>query len=498
MLKQILTTITLAAALCMGTTGAAQAMISEPDVVYYGTAAAATSGSRITIALDGAATPLASCTVGSNLKYVLRVPMDAVGSRVSGTARSGDAANISINGTLIAKTVIPSRGKLVSMDLERNAAQWAKDHPGDDGSGDANHNGVTDLQEYLNGTDPYSPNITGISLVMSTLADGAFTNTTTLNVSGTVSDSDGIKSLTINNQPVTVAGDGKFSSAISLVNGSNRIETIATDNANNISSDIRRITLDRTVPGLAIDLPADNVITSKAFVETTGSIDDTTAIVTAKVNKGSTTTATMNGTNFSVTLNLNAGINTIDVTVTDQAGNSNSAKRTITSDTAAPTLAVTVPAQDISTTQSSITIFGTVVDSVTSATISMTVDDQAYTPAVAKDGSFSQDITMAADKTYAVIVTATDQADNKATVQRNIIKSAVSSASGDINGDGVVDIADALKVLRIAVGLDTPTAEDYVKADVAPLKDGKPAPDGVIDIADVVVILQKAIGARSW
>lgn len=49
MLKHILMTITMATMLCMGTMNTALAMISEPDVVYYGTAAAATSGSRITI-----------------------------------------------------------------------------------------------------------------------------------------------------------------------------------------------------------------------------------------------------------------------------------------------------------------------------------------------------------------------------------------------------------------------------------------------------------------
>jgi large repetitive protein len=125
------------------------------------------------------------------------------------------------------------------------------------------------------------------------------------------------------------------------------------------------------------------------------------------------------------------------------------------------------------------------------------LDQSAPVLTVAADGSFSQAINLPANKTYAIIVTATDQAGNKATVQRNIIKSAA-SATGDINGDGEVDVADALKVLRIDVGLETATADDYFKADVALQKDGKPAPDGVLDIVYALVILKKTVKLMNW
>ena len=38
----------------------------------------------------------------------------------------------------------------------RTKEQWDKDHPGDNGSGDMNRNGITDLAEYLSGKDPAS------------------------------------------------------------------------------------------------------------------------------------------------------------------------------------------------------------------------------------------------------------------------------------------------------------------------------------------------------
>ena len=68
----------------------------------------------------------------------------------------------------------------------------------------------------------------------------------------------------------------------------------------------------------------------------------------------------------------------------------------------------------------------------------------------------------------------------------------VDDADGDLNGDGIVDMTDALKVLRIAAGLDTPTASDIAHGDAAPLAGGQRHPDGKIDLADVVAILRKA------
>jgi len=338
---------------------------------------------------------------------------------------------------------------------------------------------------------------TGPTLIVSTLANGSITNNATLNISGTVSDSEsGVKSVAVNGNPITITSGG-FAIAIAMTDGANTITAIATDNSYNSTIDRRTITLDRTAPGLTINLPVDNSLTDKASVEVTGGLDDATATITAKINNTSAICVTMNGNNFSVTLNLEPGLNTIEISASDLAGNSSSAKRTITSDTSVPALAVTLPAQDISTTESSVTIIGNVTENVTSATVSITVDGQTFTPTVATNGSFSQNITLATDKTFAVIVTATDQAGNKATVQRNIIKSSI-IASGDITGDGVVDISDALRVLKIALGNETATKDDYAKADVAPLKYGKPNPDGVIDIADATVILMKAVGLLSW
>ncbi len=242
------------------------------------------------------------------------------------------------------------------------------------------------------------------TLTISTLANNATTTNTILNVSGTVSGiNDIVKSVTVNGQAVTITG-GTFTTAITLVSGANTITTIATDNSDATATDTRTITLDNTAPDLNVSQPADNGITGKTFVSILGDVTDQTTTVTTKVNDGSATSASINGTSFSSTLNLAPGLNTVNIIATDQAGKSSSVKRTITSSGTSPTLAITDPAQDSGTTQASITISGTVMDYASSATVDITVDDQVYTQLVGTDGNFSQVINLPTDKTYTVVV----------------------------------------------------------------------------------------------
>ncbi len=69
---------------------------------------------------------------------------------------------------------------------------------------------------------------------------------------------------------------------------------------------------------------------------------------------------------------------------------------------------------------------------------------------------------------------------------------------GNFKGVGVVDISDALKALRIAVGLIQPTATDVLHGDVAPLVNGLPTQNGQVDIADALLILRKVVGLATF
>jgi hypothetical protein len=83
-------------------------------------------------------------------------------------------------------------------------------------------------------------------------------------------------------------------------------------------------------------------------------------------------------------------------------------------------------------------------------------------------------------------------------VTANFAANTTASPSGDLNGDGIVDVKDALQVLRISAGIIEATGADLQNGDVAPQVNGKPAGDGRIDIGDAVVILRKAVGLTNW
>lgn len=64
------------------------------------------------------------------------------------------------------------------------------------------------------------------------------------------------------------------------------------------------------------------------------------------------------------------------------------------------------------------------------------------------------------------------------------------SPYGDISGDGIVNLPDAVLALRFALGRGTPTSTQLVTGDVRPL----PKPDGKIKLDDAIAILKTAAG----
>ena len=256
-------------------------------------------------------------------------------------------------------------------------------------------------------------------LNISTLPDGAYTSNATLNISGTLIDVSGIKTLNINTNPVQTSNDSSFSYALPLMAGTNSVVTVATDMAGNSTTDVRIITYDPIAPTLVIKTPMDNSRTNKSFIEVTGEVDEN-ATVAVKVNSAQPEFAAIDNKTFVYIANLTLGGNTVEITAKDFADNSTTAKRTIIYDDLNPSLAITYPPQDITTGLSSIILKGTVSDTLTAVTVSILVDGINFFPPVV-NGTFEQTITFTAEKTYSVVVTASDEAGNQSTVQRNII-----------------------------------------------------------------------------
>ena len=188
---------------------------------------------------------------------------------------------------------------------------------------------------------------------------------------------------------------------------------------------------------------------------------------------------------------------------------SSSGSFAIVIDTTAPTESISAPSSTVgnSSTPVTYTVTYTGADTITLASGDVTLNKTGTangTAAVSGTGTGTRTITISNITGYGTIGisiaanTASDAAGNASLAAGPSATFTVSNNSGDLNGDGVVDMIDALKSLRFAVGLDTPTASDIAHGDVAPLVNGIPNPDGKIDLADVVAILRKAAGLSSW
>jgi hypothetical protein len=256
-------------------------------------------------------------------------------------------------------------------------------------------------------------------LSISALSDGSYINTATLNITGNASAAAGIQSVTVNGQSVTVMADGSFSTALPLVTGANTVTVIATDKAGSQKSDTRTINYDPVAPLLTVPAPPDNSTSTASFVTVSGSVNET-ATVAVTNNLGSPQFATMSDNNFTTVVNLESGVNTITIVATDLAGNTSSAKRTVTYDTSKLTLAVTNPAQDMTTRRATIALMGTVTNSSKEITVIITMAGKSYTQRV-RNGLFKQRLTFTTPKLYPITVTAKDAAGNTSTVTRNVI-----------------------------------------------------------------------------
>jgi large repetitive protein len=205
------------------------------------------------------------------------------------------------------------------------------------------------------------------------------------------------------------------------------------------------------------------------------------------VNGASLQSLLVSDGNFSGSGYLEEGMNTVEFAA-ELEGRGSRVKRTVTFAPGKPVAAITFPAEDARTEQQQILLSGL---AATDASVVLEVDGATITPAV-QGGAFQQQIALSHPGLIPVVATVTDNGGNSSVVRRNIVK--MQRVMGDLNGDGLVNIQDAMTVLRMAVGLDQVTPEALAHADVAPLVNGVPHPDGKIDVGDVLIILRKVVG----
>ena len=111
-------------ALCLLSIVPAGAEIAEPHHVLYGRAtqngAILDPGARISLEVEGQ--EITSFLFGSNPEspelYILRIPLDTVGERPAGLARSGDRAEIFIDGELVSVVQVGAAGRARNLDID--------------------------------------------------------------------------------------------------------------------------------------------------------------------------------------------------------------------------------------------------------------------------------------------------------------------------------------------------------------------------------------------
>jgi len=216
-----------------------------------------------------------------------------------------------------------------------------------------------------------------------------------------------ISTVLINGVP-TATNNGAFSSSVSLVEGPNSIRIQATDAAGNSGLLQKDIELDTQAPALTVTSPTTGSYIKDRTVVVAGTTEIGASVVVEGVNA-----AVSNIGAFAVTIALNEGGNSIHVTATDAAGNTQPETVGVTVDTVPPALTITAPTGAY-TNNPSVTVSG-------STEPSATVTVNMAPAAVAGDGSFTATVILGNDGVKKIWVNATDVAGNMAVVLKTII-----------------------------------------------------------------------------
>ncbi len=152
-----------------------------------------------------------------------------------------------------------------------------------------------------------------------------------------------------------------------LADGSHTIKIDADDfDGNHAVQKAVTFKVDTVPPALTVSNPTDGSITNQSTVNVVGKTNDVTSSpvkVTIKLNAGNAESVEVNSSgDFTKTLTLTQGVNTITVVATDSAGKQSTITRTVTYDTSAPVI-------------SKITITPNPVDAGKTYVISVTVTD---------------------------------------------------------------------------------------------------------------------------
>ena len=301
-------------------------------------------------------------------------------------------------------------------------------------------------------------------LTVYTLSDGSTTQSPVQSISGTVTDASATTvSVKINNdEPIKVpVNDGVYSLPITLALGANSVNVTATDAVGNISiPNQRTLTYEPQIPVITVEIPSGAVIAPPppaavgsapavqySFLTTApagfkpifwingvlipeSDIVLADAPVTKLVAKTVAAAAAAGDVIWKVLVKtgLAAGLNNIEVKATapDPANPTDPTKvivtetvaKTVNFSSELPAIAVTTPAQDITTASKTFTLIGTATPG---TSVTALVNGIATQVNLATSGAFSLSVDFPAAGSYAATVSATDSNGNTSSSYRTLV-----------------------------------------------------------------------------
>ncbi|QSQ26146.1 hypothetical protein JY651_14960 [Pyxidicoccus parkwayensis] len=177
--------------------------------------------------------------------------------------------------------------------------------------------------------------------------------------------------------------DGLWRRTVSLAEGANQLVVSALDAAGNPASVTRSVVRDSTAPILVISSPSEGARVSTLTVKVRGTATDTTPVVLT-VNGASVTVASDGA--FEVQQTLVQGSNTLELLLTDAAGNATPRTLHVFANETKPTLSITEPTDGLVTEATAVTVRGTATPHDSADTLTVMV--AGALAATSADGSF--------------------------------------------------------------------------------------------------------------
>lgn len=289
--------------------------------------------------------------------------------------------------------------------------------------------GVSDYESawtkyQKNRSDSIGPGVFVSNPTSSDVNNATYVNTNVVKVTGIVTDSSGVATLTINGNAVSFdSATGAYSYDLAINGtGVNEITVVATDTVGNKTTVTKYVRYDDVAPELTVLTPVDDVYVYVATnsIVVAGSVSDADSGVKSVSVNGNAATVDANG-DWTITLVLTKDAMTdFNIVAMDNAGNSVTEIRSVCYDVTAPVLELAMSlSEDVGapTVLNATTISGVVSDNLSGMSSFIINGDSV---AIADDGSWSYDLGLSDGDTITLVIVLQDAAGNEMTVTKYV------------------------------------------------------------------------------